>query len=137
MLHPNASVQQPIEHQVNAATQLLHRSIDNEIALGATVARQQQVINQLSEANARLLNTDIEGLRQQVLERDQALAQMTQERDETLQQFGVVKQRESGLKEEIRKLKEELVKKDETIASLKSNSKPAAKSAPKKPTTKS
>lgn len=133
MLHPNASVQNVVEHQVNAATSLLHRSIDNEIALAATVTRQQQVINQLSEANARLLNTDIEGLRQQLNEREQALAAMTQERDEVLQQFGVVKQREPALKEEIRKLKEQVAERDETIAELKA---PARKPAAKKPATK-
>lgn len=133
MLHPNASVQNVVEHQVNAATSLLHRSIDNEIALAATVTRQQQVINQLSEANARLLNTDIEGLRQQLNEREQALAAMTQERDEALQQFGVVKQREPALKEEIRKLKEQVAERDETIAELKA---PARKPAAKKPATK-
>lgn len=86
--------------QVVAATGLIQRSVDNEIALTAENLRLQNVVRGLSEELAKLRNTDLAGLNIQIADLTTRLNTMTEERDTALQQFGTVKQREGTLKTE-------------------------------------
>lgn len=94
--------------QVVAATNLVARSIDNEIIAAAENLRLTNITQGLSEELARVRNTDVAGLNVQLSELQTKLNVALQEKEEALQQFATVKQREGTLKEELRTVKEEL-----------------------------
>lgn len=134
MLYDHNATTNLAELQVVAATGLIQRSVDNEIALTAQNLRLQNIVKQLSEELARVRNTDVAGLNTQLSELQTRLNVVTEEREQALQQFATVKQREGTLKEEIKTLKQTIGGHEGTIADLrlqveKPPKKPAAKPA--------
>lgn len=126
MLYDPSNTNNVAELQVVAATSLLHRSIDNEIALAAHNMRLQNIVQGISEELARTRNTDMAGLQNSIAELNNQLNAITVERDEVLAQFGVVKQREGSLKEELRDLRAKVSTLDETNATLEKDNKSLA-----------
>ncbi len=133
MLYDHNTTNNITELQVVATTGLLQRSIDNEIVLTAQNLRLQNIVRQLSEELARVRNTDVAGLNTQLSEMQTRLNVVTEEREQALQQFATVKQREGTLKEEIKTLKGTISEHEgSTIADLRLQvEKPAKKPAPK------
>lgn len=126
MLYDPSNTNNVAELQVVAATSLLHRSIDNEIALAAHNMRLQNIVQGISEELARTRNTDMAGLQNSIAELNNQLNAITVERDEVLAQFGVVKQREGSLKEELRDLRAKVSTLEETNAALERDNKSLA-----------
>lgn len=126
MLYDPSNTNNVAELQVVAATSLLHRSIDNEIALAAHNMRLQNIVQGISEELARTRNTDMAGLQNSIAELNNQLNAITVERDEVLAQFGVVKQREGSLKEELRDLRAKVSTLEETNATLEKDNKSLA-----------
>lgn len=119
MLYDHSQTNNQQALQVVAATSLVHRSVDNEIALTAENLRLKNVAEGLSAELAKLRNTDLAGLNIQIAELTARLNTMTEERDAALQQFATVKQREGTLKENNRKLQENEQKLIDEINDLK------------------
>lgn len=94
------------ELQVVAATSLMQRSADNEIALTASNLQLQNVVARLQQELAQLRNTGMVELQGQIAQLEKQLADKTHECEEILQQFGNLKHNYENVVAENRKMKE-------------------------------
>lgn len=132
MLYDTSQTTDLKELQVSAATGLVHRSLDNEIALTAQNMRLAANVRALQEELARVRNTDVAQLSNEVLAQRKTIGELTEERDQALRQFGTVKQRESTLKTQIQECDqkiEELESKVEELTAAPAKKATASKSA--------
>lgn len=94
------------ELQVVAATSLMQRSADNEIALTASNLQLQNVVARLQQELAQLRNTGMVELQGQIAQLEKQLADKTHECEEILQQFGNLKHNYENVVAENRKMKD-------------------------------
>lgn len=128
--------------EVCAAIGLIHRSLDNEIRSAAQLMRANNIIQGLSKELAQLRNTDVAGLQQTISKQSEQIRTLGAEREEVLQQFAGVKQREKSFSTENAELKNKIAQLQSQLDDLQAAGvletapapkRKAAPSAPKRP----